>query len=913
VVGIVLVSHSRALAQSLVPFLREMAGPEIRITIAAGIDEKTFGTDATEIARSIRSADQGDGVIVFVDIGSAVMSAEMALDFLDEEIASRTVLSSAPLVEGAVSAAVAASGGASLSDVVEETGKGLHQKESALSDQNQGQQVAEPSTAGTVETSTSDATDRAEPNPSDGPPHSTPDASTPNVSTPNAPAPEEPRTPDASARVQLVNEHGLHARPAARFVRSAAEFIRRRQPDEGEAADVFVQVVDETTGKGPVNATSLSEITTLGAGEGHTLLISAGGPESEAIIDQLVHLVESGFAQSHEATSAASTSTPPSPSPEVVPASEMVPASEPASAETLPYDESLLDGSLSAVSVQTGIALAPAYVHRPRVPDIPQATAEDPAQEWSSLNDALDTVRRDMDVKRSSLVDDGQNDAADILGAQQLLLEDPALCDRARQLIYDETLTAASAWTDAVEHVIDTYTGTDDAYLSQRADDVRDVSARVIHALLEIPPTSIESPAHEHVLITPFIRPSDVPELDESVTRAVVSVEGSPFSHSAILLRGQGIPTLFHAPETVLTSPDQAVIGVDAFAGRLWLDPSPGVRNALQARAEAEQEREQAAQRHAQDPAETTNGTHIQISANVSNPSDVPLAQEKGADGIGLLRTEFLFSGMNEAPSEDEQFDTLLRATEAFQDRPITLRAMDVGGDKPLPYLPLPDEQNPFLGLRGIRVLLQHPEFFARQIRATLRLAAVRDLQFMVPMVTHPGEMQQVRTLVQRVRDDIDLDAGSLHLPLGTMIETPASALLADRLVDDADFFSIGTNDLAQYTMAADREHGGLGDLTDALHPPVLRLIRHTVEAAQVKGRPVSVCGEIAADHEAVPILLGLGVRHLSMRPSQIPATKALVRTLDLDDCRSLAEDALAASDAVSVRTLSRQQVPATR
>jgi len=874
VVGIVLVSHSRALAQSLVPFLREMAGPEIRIALAAGIDEETFGTDATEIARAIQSADQGDGVLVLVDIGSAVMSAEMALDFLDEEIASRTVLSSAPLVEGAVSAAVAASGGASLSDVVEETRKGLHQKESALSDRRQGQQEVEPSPA---------------------------------ASTPNASTPEELRTPDASARVQLVNEHGLHARPAARFVRSAAEFIRRRQPDEGEAADVFVQVVDETTGKGPVNATSLSEITTLGAGEGHTLLISAGGPESEAIIEQLVHLVESGFGESHEATSAASTSTPPSPSP------EGVPASEPASAETLPYDESLLDGSLSAVSVQTGIALAPAYVHRPRVPDIPRATAEDPAQEWSSLNDALDTVRRDMDVKRSSLLDDGQNDAADILGAQQLLLEDPALCDRARQLIYDETLTAASAWTDAVEHVIDTYTGTDDAYLSQRADDVRDVSARVIHALLEIPPTSIETPAHEHVLITPFIRPSDVPELDRSVTRAVVSVEGSPFSHSAILLRGQGIPTLFHAPETVVTSPDQAVIGVDAFAGRLWMDPSPGVRDALQARAEAEQEREQAAQRDAQDPAETTNGTHIQISANVSNPSDVRLAQEKGADGIGLLRTEFLFSGMNDAPSEDEQFDTLLRATEAFQDRPITLRAMDVGGDKPLPYLPLPDEQNPFLGLRGIRVLLQHPEFFARQIRATLRLAGVRDLQFMVPMVTHPGEMQQVRTLVQRARDDIDLDAGSLHLPLGTMIETPASALLADRLVDDADFFSIGTNDLAQYTMAADREHGGLGDLTDALHPPVLRLIRHTVEAAQAKGRPVSVCGEIAADHEAVPILLGLGVRHLSMRPAQIPATKALVRTLDLDDCRSLAEDALAASDAVSVRTLSRQQVPAPR
>lgn len=879
-VGIVLVSHSRALAESLVPFLREMAGSEVRIEVAAGVDEETFGTDATAIAHSIDAADQGDGVIVFVDIGSAVMSAEMALDFLDDDIASRTVLSSAPLVEGAVSAAVAASGGAPLSDVLEETHKGLQQKEHALSDRNQAPPDSE-SSASVSSASVSQASD-----------------------SPASDSLSSARTPDASARVRLVNEHGLHARPAARFVRSAAEFIRRSQSAESDTADVFVEVVDETTGKGPVNATSLSEITTLGADEGHTLLISAGGPASEDIVDRLVQLVESGFGASQDAPTQASAETAASSSPPEPSLPETPP-----STETLPYDEALLEESLEAVSVQTGIAIAPAYIHRPRVPDIPRATADDPDQEWSALENTLDAVRRDMDVKRSALLEAGQTDAADILGAQQLLLEDPALCNRAQQLINDDGLTAASAWTEAVDHVIKTYTETNDAYLSQRADDVRDVSARVIHGLLEIPPTSIESPGHEHVLVTPFIRPSDVPDIDESLTRAVISVEGSPFSHSAILLRGRGIPTLFHAPETVLTPADDVVIGVDAFAGRLWIDPSPQVQEALRTRAEIEQERRQAAQRHAQDPAETTDGTRIQVSANISHPSDVPRAEENGADGIGLLRTEFLFAEMDEAPSEDEQYDTLLEVTEAFQDRPITLRAMDVGGDKPLPYLPLPDEQNPFLGLRGVRVLLQHPDVFTRQIRAALRLAVERNLHFMVPMVTHPGEMHQVRALVQQARDDLALDVEHLQMPLGTMIETPASALLADRLADDADFFSIGTNDLAQYTMAADREHGGLGDLTDALHPPVLRLIGQTVEAAQANDRPVSVCGEIAADRDAVPILLGLGIRHLSMRPAQIPATKALVRTLDLNACRDLAENALAASDAAKVRALSHQHL----
>jgi phosphocarrier protein FPr len=567
--------------------------------------------------------------------------------------------------------------------------------------------------------------------------------------------------------------------------------------------------------------------------------------------------------------------------------------------------------ALTGISVQPGTALGPAHVHRPTLPTIPEETTDDPKASWEKLSAVLDAVSEKMEQERSRLQSQGHTDAADILGAQQLLLDDPALRNRAHANISEKRHDAPRAWMDAVDDVIQAYSSAEDTYLSQRADDVRDVAVRVLHVLVDVSPTTIEGPDSEHVLITRRIRPSDVPTLDASRVKAVVCAEGNATSHSAILLRGRGIPTIFDLGPDVLGISDGTLVAVDAGAGLFWTNPGDETRDHVQDVHAKEQAAREKAEATAHEPAITTDGTTVTVSANISQLSEGSTAKDYGADGVGLLRTEFLFAEREEPPEESEQLDALLQISAALEKREITVRALDVGGDKPIDYLPLPDEANPFLGLRGIRVLMRHPDLFRRQLRAVLRLAADVRTRFMLPMVCTVDEVRHAQSLLAEARTELDerglSPAGSL--PLGTMIETPASALSASVLAEEVDFFSIGTNDLAQYTMAADREHGGLGSLTDALHPPVLQLIRETAEAADAASIPVSVCGEVAGDELAVPILLGLGVTNLSVAPKRIPTVKALVRTLDLADCQMLAAKCLRADHADAVRALSKEML----
>jgi phosphoenolpyruvate-protein phosphotransferase len=359
----------------------------------------------------------------------------------------------------------------------------------------------------------------------------------------------------------------------------------------------------------------------------------------------------------------------------------------------------------------------------------------------------------------------------------------------------------------------------------------------------------------------------------------------------------------------VLAVDEGTPIGVDGETGLVWIRPSEEVVHHLGEQSRAYQERLQTARARAEEPAATADGTEIRVEANVSRLDDAATTGASGADGVGLLRTEFLFLDADDAPTEDEQVEVLTQIAERCGTGPITIRALDVGGDKPLRYLPLPPEDNPFLGLRGIRVLLRYPSLFKTQIRAILRVGARHTVRMLLPMVATPSEVRRTREMVEEVRRDLDED-GVEHadaLPIGSMVETPASAVAAQTLAPHVDFFSIGTNDLTQYTMAADREHGDLGDLTSALQPPVLHLIRQTVDAAAEHDCSVSVCGEIAGDHDALPVLLGLGVRRLSVAPALVAEVKATIRDLRLTDCQSFAARALRADDARAVRTLARE------
>jgi len=406
------------------------------------------------------------------------------------------------------------------------------------------------------------------------------------------------------------------------------------------------------------------------------------------------------------------------------------------------------------------------------------------------------------------------------------------------------------------------------------------------------------------VLIAPDLTPADTAGLDPAVVVGIATALGGPTSHSAILARSLGIPAVVGLGRPVLEIAEGATVIVDGEGGTVRPDPDPTQVAEAKRRAEEFRESEAAARAEASRPAVTRDGTTIEVLANVGQAEDVSAALEAGAEGVGLLRTEFLFIGRDAMPSEQEQEAAYRAIAEALGGRPLILRTLDVGGDKPLPYLPVPSEANPFLGLRGLRLGLARPDVLRTQLRAVLRVAANHPVKVMFPMVTSLAELRAAKGLLEEARRDVEAagDRVPPHLEVGIMVEVPAAALAAAGFAREVDFFSIGTNDLTQYALAAERGNERVAGFADALHPAVLRLIQMTVEGAATHGRMVGVCGEIGGDPVAVPILVGLGVRELSAAPPAVPRVKRAVRETDLGSARALADRALALDSAEAVR-----------
>ena len=840
-VRLVLVSHSRSLAEALVAFVRQMAGEEVSIGVAAGTEDEgqDFGTDAMAIVEAITSAPTDDGVLVLMDVGSAVMSAEMALEFLDASVRERVILSAAPFVEGTLAAAVQASLGASLDEVVREAETALEQKRDALSsgDVAEDRPVSEP-----------DVT----PGPSSGDRH--------------------------QITVVLPNEHGLHARPAAQFVRSAAAF------------DAQITVENQTAGRGPVSATSISQVARLAAEKGHELRLSAEGPEAESALDRLRQLIHAGFGELGAPSE---------------PSREKTPENKPEDVPRAPEDA---DRGATGRPVVPGVAVGPAVLYRPSLPELPTEPSGAPDEEWHRVQEAVESVRASLQEDQETYAQMGSEDVAGILDAQQLLLQDETLLDSVHSAIREHRQPAARAWMAAIDEVAQAYAEMDDAYLAGRAVDVRDVGRRVVRKLLGETGATLEAPDTPFLLVAESLAPSDVHTLPDHVA-GVVCAAGNPTSHSAILLRSRGIPTVFDAGRSILDLSAGTRIGLNGSSGEVWTNVDDSFAQQLEDRAEEEQRQMAALRTAAQSPAETLDGLEVVVEANVNQPMDAVLAYENGADGVGLLRTEFLFVDRDAPPTEDEQVEHLSAVVSAVDGRPVTVRVLDVGGDKPIPYVSLPSESNPFLGLRGIRVLLRHPSLFQDQLCAILRVAAEAPIRLLLPMIASPTEVRQTRDHLETARSRLRERGAEVpsSVEVGAMIETPASAVTVGALAEVVDFFSIGTNDLTQYTMAVDREHADLAELSDALAPPVLALLQHIVEETERHDRPVSLCGELAADAEALPILLGLGLRRLSVAPPALPSVKAGVRSIDTTDAADLAQAALSAESAKKVRTLSRE------
>ena len=808
-VGLVVVSHSRALARAAVALAQEMVhGKQLRIAVAAGLDETTFGTDAAQIVDAITSADQGAGVVVLMDLGSAVLSAELALELLDDDARDRVVLCPAPLVEGLVVAAVAAAGGATIDEVVAEAGGALAGKAGQLGEAPDAGAAGVPVDDGLVGTFT------------------------------------------------VENPHGLHARPAARLVHE----VRHR--------DARVHLRNVRTDSEWVDATSLSKIATLGVRKGDTVELRVSGSRAAETLEQVLALAARNFDESNEPATAVSDA-----------------ARQPIGAV-----------GRQPIGAVAGLGLGPARSARRGPIDVPDEPAADPATEWRRLDKAIATVHRDISAQRAHTARDVGEAEAGIFDAHLLLLDDAELLDAARARI-DDGSSAAAGWSAAVSALAGRFAALTDPYLQARAADVTAVGDQVLRAMLGVAPGT----AGSGVLIADDLTPGEAAELDPAQVVAVLMAYGSPHAHNVILLRAKNIPTIVGAGPDVLTVADGTTIAVDGTRGEYLVDPPADVRARFLEQVHALEERRRAAHARSDRPAVTTDGVTVGVGANIGSVDDARAAAAHGADFAGLVRTEFLFLGRPDAPSVDEQVAVYRKIAEALDGRRVTLRTLDVGGDKPLEFAPGPAELNPFLGVRGVRMSLQHPQLLSDQLLAMALVAQHTPVSVMFPMVSTLDELLAARQLL----DDAVTKAGPAPagLQVGIMVEVPAAALKSAALAPHVDFMSIGTNDLTQYALAADRGNDAVATIGDSYDPGLLALIRATCAGAQGRAS-VSVCGEFAADERAAGLLIGLGVDALSVTPPAVPAVKEAVRAVDRAAARELAVRAVAAVSADGVREL---------
>jgi multiphosphoryl transfer protein len=814
-VGLVVVSHTAQLAEGVVELAREMGGAEVRIEAAGGLDDGSIGTDAERVRGAIERAMSADGVLVLMDLGSALMSAEMATELLDVD-AGRVVLSEAPIVEGAVAAAAAARAGGSLEEVQAEARGALRMKASQLGVEEE----------------------------------------------PAAPAAERPAEPAEDlleARLPVLNAIGLHARPAARVVELATRF------------DAELRLA-KAGGRGPVGARSLTGLMTLGARLDDELVATASGPQATEALDALDALARDGFGEGV---------APARPAP--------APVGEPARADTSAVAGPPPAGAvLHGIPAAAGVAIAPARHLGQGGEPPPAREAEEAAAEGRRLEAGRAGARQAIERDAARLEARGAEDEAAIFSAHVALLDDEALLAPAMAAIEAGT-TAERAWYDAAHEAAEAYRTLDDPLLRERAIDVEDVGRRVVAAI--VGDAGQPSPQGEGIVIAAELTPADAAGLDPALVRAVATAHGTATAHAAILARALGLPAVVGIGEELLTLPEGTPLVLDGDRGELRVSPGAADEEAARARVADAEARRAAAREHAHEPAVTQDGQPVEVLANLDGPRDAALTVELGAEGVGLLRTEFMFLDGPELPSEDDQARALREVARALDGRPLTVRTLDVGADKPLPSLPQPHEHNPFLGRRGIRLSLAEPELLGSQLRAVLRVAAEHPLKLMFPMVATVDELRTALAALDAARAATGIDTA---FEVGIMVEVPAAALLSEQFAAHVDFLSIGTNDLTQYTMAAERGNERVAALLEGPQPSVLRLVRETVDSARRDGVVVGVCGELAADPPAAVLLVGLGVRRLSLAPALVPEVKAALRSVALPAARAAAEHALA-------------------
>jgi multiphosphoryl transfer protein len=816
-IGIVLVSHSATLAEGVRELAMQMANEHVALAVAGGTanPDAPIGTDPERVLAAIQRVYSADGVLVLMDLGSAVMSAEMALELLPEEQRQHVYLCEAPLVEGAIAATTRAMAGGSLAEVLAEANSALAAKQLQLKPTQ--------------------------------------------VAAPPAPAPPLPQSVNSPAPHQITiivpNRLGLHARPAARLVELAGNFL----------AHVTVHKAEE---QAPWH--SMNQLMMLGARQGEMLTFSAAGQEAKEALSAIQALEET----------------------------ELPPSSTAGAAPTI-------SDTIRALAASPGVAVGPILLLQTTLPAVVERVVSDPPAEWWRLQDALSAALIELDARRREIAHLAGESASAIFAAQRAMLQDQILQDAAHEIIHTTRINAEAAWQKAVDRLAERYLHHPIEHFRERAADIADIGQRVMRHLTA---TQASLPQFDQpgILVTRDLSPSETALLSPDKVLGLVTELGGATGHSAILARSLGIPAVVGAGNLLSRLQPHQLIGIDGAQGLIWLNPDGQHVEQLTEQRSRWLRQRSGSKNTAQLPATLRDGKRIEIGANISNASEVAQALTYGAEGVGLFRSEFLYIGRTTPPSEDEHYAAYTAAARALGEHPLIVRTLDIGGDKPIPYLGIAPEANPFLGWRGIRFCLDRPEIFRPQLRALLRASVDYNILIMFPMVSTLSEVQAARCLLSQVQTELHrsgLPTGG-QTPIGIMIETPAAVLMADQLARAVDFFSIGTNDLTQYTLAADRGNAQVAGLVNALQPAVLRSIRQVTQAAHAAGIWVGVCGELAGNPAAAALLVGLGVDELSMTAPAIPAVKAHLRDLELAQAVQLAEQALALTTVTEVEAL---------
>lgn len=534
---------------------------------------------------------------------------------------------------------------------------------------------------------------------------------------------------------------------------------------------------------------------------------------------------------------------------------------------------------VEGVAASEGVAIGPAFVHsaaefKPDRETISEGAEE---EEIERFKGAVEAVVSQLSETAEKLREAGNEDEAAIFDAHLELAQDPELADGVKERVKNLESPEAAVMTVSEEYA-QMFAALEDEYMAARADDVRDVARQIAAEVMGESSPGLEALEKPSIILARSLAPSDTARVAKGMVLGFVTAEGSKTSHVSIMARSMGIPAVVGIGEKLEEAFDAETVAIDGGEGYAIADPDDDTISDIESRQKELEEERAELEEYKHIEAQTSDGRRIEVSANLGSSEDAEDALEWGAEGVGLFRTEFLFMERDELPTEDEQYEVYRKVAEAFGEKPVIIRTLDVGGDKDLPGVEQPEEENPFLGWRGIRMCLDVPELFKPQLKALLRAAAHGNIKMMFPMVVNAEEVRQAKELLEECREELGGDGTEFgSIDVGVMVETPAAAICAEDLAKEVAFFSVGTNDLVQYTLAADRGNERLRHLQGADHPAVLSLIGKTCEAAEEAGIWVGVCGEAAADPDLAPKLIELGVKELSMSAPSIPKAKKVV------------------------------------